>query len=198
MTDELEQRLRAADPVPASVPVDTVRTPRARNLLERTMTDAPITLDPPRSSPPRRWALVAAAAVAVAVIGTTVVVQAGGDDEPTTLALSAAADDAMGMCIQVTPETLADGAPVAFEGTVTSVEGQTATLSVDRWFSGGDADEVTVTGPSENETALLGGVPLEQDGHYLISAIDGVVRSCGMSGEVSPELQTLFEDAFGG
>ena len=53
-----------------------------------------------------------------------------------------------------------------------------------------------VTGATENETALLGSVVFEDGGHYLISAGDGEVRSCGLSGEVSPELQAIYDEAF--
>jgi hypothetical protein len=201
VTDELEQRLRAADPVPATVPVDSPRSPRARTLVEHLMTDAPITLDPSRSPRKRRW--VAAAAAAVAVVAALGVVALTSDDDgsgtPSSLALSTPGSDMMGMCMQVTPESLRDAAQVAFEGTVTEVDGRIATLSVDRWFAGDAVDEVVVTGPDENETALLGGVVLEDGGQYLVSARDGEVLSCGLSGEASDaNLQALFEAAFPG
>ncbi|MGH9276018.1 MAG: hypothetical protein ACRDZU_15345 [Acidimicrobiales bacterium] len=200
MTDELEQRLRAADPAPATVPVDSPRSPRARSLVEDLMTDTEISLDPPRSTRPRRWALVVAAAAAVVAVG--VAVNLAGDDSsdaPSSLALSVPVEDAMAMCMQVTPESLRDASQVAFEGTVTQLDGRVATLSVDRWFAGDEVDEVVVTGADENETALLGGVVLEDGGHYLISAGDGEVRSCGLSGEASDaNLAAIYDEAFGG
>jgi hypothetical protein len=200
VTDELEQRLRAADPVPATVPVDSPRSLRARTLVEQLMTDSEISLDPPRSAGPRRWALVAAAAAVVVAVGVAVSLS-GGDDgggAPSSLALSVPAGDAMAMCMQVSPELLRDADQVAFEGTVTQLDGRVATLSVDRWFAGEEVDEVVVTGAAENEVALLGGVIFEDGGHYLISAVDGDVRSCGLSGEVTPELQAIYDEAFGG
>lgn len=199
MTDELEQRLRAADPVPATVPVDSPRSPRARTLVEYLMTD-PVTLDPPRSQRPRRWAMVAAAAAAVVAVGVAVSLSGDdSDDAPSSLALSVPAEDMMAMCIEVTPEILRDASEVAFEGTVTELDGRVATLSVDRWFAGDEVDEVVVTGADENETALLGGVVLEDGGQYLISAGDGEVRSCGLSGEASDaNLAALYDAAFGG
>ena len=146
-----------------------------------------------------RSAIVAFVAV-VAVVG--VVAFAGGDDDDpapaAAVALRAEAEDpTMGMCIEVTPATLRDGAELALRGTVTSVDGTTATLAVSQWYLGGSAEEVTVTGPQEVETALLGGVPLEQDGDYLLVAVDGVVRSCGQSGEATPQLEALYAEAFG-
>lgn len=199
MTDELEQRLRAADPVPPTVPVDSSRSPRARTLVEHLMTETPISLDSPRATRPRRWAIVAAAAAVVLAVGVAVSLS-GDEDGGTSLALTAPDDGTtMGSCIQMTPEILRDAAQVAFEGTVTEIDRSSATLSVDRWFAGEEVDEVVVTGPDGAETALLGGVVLEAGGQYLISAQDGAVLSCGMSGEASDaNLEGLFEAAFTG
>lgn len=202
MTDELEQRLRAADPAPLTGPIDPARSPRAQALVEHTMTstDDPIPLDHRRAPSRRPLALVAAAAaVVLVVVGAAVVL--GGDDEDAepAVALRAEYEDptVMGSCIALSPDTLRDGAELAFRGTVTSVDGHDATLSVSTWYLGGSADEVTVTGPAEVETALLGAVPLEQGGEYLIVAADGVVRSCGQSGEATPDLEAVYESAFG-
>lgn len=202
MTDELEQRLRAANPVPPTVPVDRARSPRARTLVEHIVTDTHAALDTEPTPRARRWPLLAVAAAAVvAVVGVAVVV-ASDDDAPVTddaLSLTIAAEDPMAMCIELTPETLGDpGVELAFKGTVTSVDGDQATLRVDEWFRGGDAEEVTLTAPAEAETALLGAVTLEEGAAFLISAADGAVRSCGQSGPLSPELEALFTEAFDG
>jgi hypothetical protein len=145
---------------------------------------------------------VLAAAVAVAVAGVAgAVALTGDDDEPAVepIALAAVPDDATAMCIELTPETLGDpGVELAFKGTVTAIDGDQATLAVEQWYRGGTADEVTIAGPADNEVALLGAVPLEDGESYLVSASDGVVRSCGQSGLVSPELQAIFDEAFGG
>jgi len=202
VTDELEQRLRAADPVPPTVRVDSARSPRARTLVEHIVTDAPTALDTEPTQRPRRWPLLAAAA-AVAVAGVAgAVALAGDDDEPGAepVALTSVVEDpVMTSCIELTPETLRDsGVELAFRGTVTAIDGDQATLTVDAWYLGGSADEVTVTGPPEDDVALLGAVPLEDGESYLVSASDGVVRSCGQSGPASPELQAVFDEAFGG
>lgn len=200
MTDELEQRLRAADPVPPTVPVDSARSSRARTLVEHIVTDT-AALDTEPTQRPRRWPLLAAAAALALVGGVAVVVAGDDDDTPDAepLALSVAPDDIMQSCIELTPETLGDpGVELAFKGTVTAIDGDQATLAVDTWYRGGTADEVIVTGPAEAETALLGAVPLEDGESYLISAADGLVRSCGQSGPASPELEALFDEAFRG
>ena len=125
------------------------------------------------------------------------------DDEPAsrdTVALTSVAEDPLTtICIEVTAETMRDsGIELAFQGTVTSIDGDQATLAVDTWYLGGDADDVTVTGPPEGDGALLGAVPLEDGQSYLVSASDGTVRSCGQSGPTSPELEAIFTEAFGG
>lgn len=203
MTDDLDQRLRAADPAPPGVPVDPADSPRARTLLEHLVTDDLISLDSPPAASRSRRLLAAAAAAAVVVVGGGIAVLGGGDDAeppaaPTELALSVAADDPMQMCLEITPEAVAATAEVAFAGTVTSVDGEVVTLRVDRWFVGDEVDQVVVTSPAEAETALLGGVALEVDGEYLISAAGGAVQTCGVSGIVSPELEAIYEDAFAG
>jgi hypothetical protein len=199
VTDELEQRLRAADPVPSAVPVDSARSPRARTLMERAMTDTQTTLDRPQAPRSRRWVFAAAAAVA-AVVGVGVAVTAGdgGDGAPTTLALTAGADDALASCLAITPDILRDASEVAFAGTVVEIDGAAVTLSVDRSYKGAEVDQVVVTAPPESNVALLGGVTFEDGGHYLISANGGVVGSCGLSDVASPQLEALYEDAFTG
>lgn len=201
MTDELEQRLRAADPVPPAVPVESPRDQRARTLVERIMTDTQdlLTLDPPPDHRSRRWLAVAAGvAAAVAITAGTVAVSGGGDEEPTSVALSLPADDMMAMCLEVTPETLRDVASIAFEGTVTATDAETTTLAVDRWFAGEEVDEVVVTTPDGSDTALLGSITFEAGGTYLVAAADGEVRSCGLTGPSSPELSAIYDDAFAG
>jgi hypothetical protein len=95
---------------------------------------------------------------------------------------------------QFDPAFLAE-MPIAFEGTATEVGDDRVTLEVDRWFKGGDADEVTLTAPAGLE-ALIAGIDFQEGTSYLISATDGTVNYCGYSGEVTPELTAGFEAAF--
>jgi len=137
-------------------------------------------------------------AVAPFVAGLSILLAAcsstgGAESEP--LELSAGASDAMASCLAFDPEILAD-MPVAFEGTVTAVDGDQVTLDVDQWFKGGDAGEVIVTAPQGLE-ALIGGISFEEGEQYLVSASQGQVNYCGFSGEATPELRAGFEAAFG-
>lgn len=118
---------------------------------------------------------------------------AGADD---TLALTA--DGSMaGKCAVPNAETLA-GFDTAFAGTVTSLEGGTATLSVDEWYAGdGEASTVTVDAPNESLEDLLMAVDFQEGKSYLVSADGDRVTLCGFTAEQNPELQALYDEAFG-
>lgn len=113
-----------------------------------------------------------------------------------TLALTA--DGSMaGKCAVPSAETLASF-DTAFAGTVTSLDGGTATLSVDEWYAGDQADTVTVEAPSQALQDLLLAVEFEEGTSYLVSATDGRVTLCGFTAEATPELQALYDEAFAG
>jgi len=136
--------------------------------------------------------LLGTAALAFAACSTS-------ESEPTPtpeppLELSAGEGDAMMSCLAFDPAFLAE-MPVAFEGTATAVGDDRVTLEVDRWFKGGEANEVTLVAPAGLE-ALIAGIDFQEGTSYLISATDGTVNYCGFSGEVAPELTAGFEAAF--
>ncbi|MCO6503465.1 MAG: hypothetical protein J5I28_10330 [Acidimicrobiales bacterium] len=189
MRDELRERLARLDPMPPGVPTKPMTTPSSRQLLEEVMS----THVEERTSN-RRW-LPAAAALAV-VAGIAAAFALGGGNAAQPLVLSAGHDDPMAMCIQFSVEELAK-APLAFEGVVTSADGETIELDVARWFKGGDADTVVLEAPAGME-ALIGGIPFEEGGSYLITAYDGTVNYCGFSGPATADLRAAFDEAFGG
>jgi hypothetical protein len=102
-----------------------------------------------------------------------------------------------GKCAVPSAETLSTF-DTAFAGTVTSFEDGTATLAVDEWYAGGDAATATVTTPGKDLAALLMAVEFEKGKSYLVSATDGRVTLCGFTGETTPELQALYDEAFAG
>lgn len=140
----------------------------------------------------KKFALVPVTAALALVLSAC---SAGGESEP-PLELSAGEGEGMMSCLAFDPAHLAQ-MPVAFEGTATAVDGDRVTLKVDRWFKGGDADEVVLLAP-QGLDALIGGIAFDTGGQYLISATDGQVNYCGFSGEATPELQAGFEAAFPG
>jgi hypothetical protein len=163
--------------------------------------NTPVTDRPEAAPEPKRnsWLLgVAAAAALVVAVGGAIALTGGGEDPVASgppLELSAGGEDPMAMCIVFSVEELAK-APVAFEGTVTSVEGETITLTVDEWFKGGDAAQALLHAPAGME-ALIAGIPFEVGGQYLITAYDGNVNYCGFSGPSTAELRSAYEQAFG-
>lgn len=146
---------------------------------------------------PNRWLPAAAALLVVA--GVAAAFALGGGSPVTAsdpLFLDAGHDDPMAMCIVFSVEELAK-VPLAFEGTVTSVDGSTVELEVINWYRGGDADRVVIEAPTGME-ALIGGIPFTVGGDYLITAHDGTVNYCGFSGPATPDLRAAFQAAFGG
>lgn len=152
---------------------------------------------PTRNRPTRRsLALATAAAVVVLAVAVPALIR---DSSPEALAgppleLSLGEGPGMAMCIEFDVAILAQ-AEVAFEGTVSSVDGETVALDVDRWYRGGDAATVSLTAPG-GLVALIGGIDFVAGNQYLITATDGVVGYCGYSGQSTPELRSAFDSAF--
>lgn len=197
--DSLRSRIQRIDPVPADVAMEPATTPSSRERLEQIMS---IDTDPSPEATPSRWhdhrvrlaGIGAAVAVAVAVVGLAVT---GGDSDTggEPLALDLGSSSALSSCLAVDAATLATTSP-AFSGTATSVEDDMVTIDVDRWYAGGDADQVVLHAPA-GEPALIDGFEFEAGGRYLITAAEGTVNFCGFSGPATPELEALFEEAFG-
>jgi hypothetical protein len=146
-----------------------------------------------QSNGPIRY-LLGAAAIAVLVLGGLALFNSEPVGPP--LVLSLGENDALASCIQVSAEVLAE-APLAFSGTVSAVEGESVTMGVDEWYVGGDASVVELTAPAGLE-ALIGTVDFVEGESYLISAYDNTVNYCGFSGPATPELQAVYDEAFGG
>ncbi|MEQ1699634.1 MAG: hypothetical protein ABMA25_05970 [Ilumatobacteraceae bacterium] len=197
--EELQQRLRRIDPA-AGMSIDPVHGPRAAALMEQIM-NTPTHIEDPAGSarPVRRWprfALAGAAALALAGVG--VVALGGNDDDSesaTSVRYSLAAFDPMAMCLMVSEQVPAPGT-VAFRGTVGEVGDATVTLDVADWF-GADGTDQVVLSLADAGSPALDGVEFAAGGEYLVAVTDGVVQTCGMSGQASPELEALYAGWFG-
>lgn len=199
MNDALFDRLQAADPCGPDVAVDPVSSPPALELLEQIMQTIPDVPSTNRSTSraTRRWfvaggGLVAAAAAAVGVA----VVTGGGGTQAAALELALPATDPLTAMCAVFDESILATMPVAFAGTVTDVTPTQVVIEVDRWYTGGDAETVEVTVP-EGFSPALDGIEFVDGERYLVTAVDGAVTSCGMSGAATPEFEQSFERAFG-
>lgn len=201
MNDELRERLARIDPMHPGVPARSVTEESSRLQLETIMTTPTRERTASPAASNRNWIpAVAALAALVVAIGGFVAFEGGPGDTPQAAApieLDAAGEDPMASCIVFSPEELAKVAEIAFEGTVTAVDGAEVTLAVDRWFKGGGgATEVILNAPLGME-ALIGGIPFAVGEQYLITAQDGNVNYCGFSGPATPEYRAAFEAAFG-
>ena len=219
MNDELREQLRQLDPMHPDVSVEPLTTPSSRARMETIMNTPLIDQDRstndsgrPVNRTPRHtaiegrsrksWTLLAGvAAAAIVAVGSAVVIgNSGGDDGSQVAAgppleLSLGDSDATSMCMMFDVAILADMSP-AFAGTAIAVDGDTVTLDVDRWYTGGDAGTVVLHGTGGS--AALDGMTFETGQRYLITAAQGNVNFCGFSGPATPELTSAFDQAFGG
>ena len=200
MTDDLRQRLRAADPVATVAPDPS----RIRTLAEATMSTTLDDTGTTSTSGGRRTGTglrVLAAAAAVAALGTAGLLVLGPDDEqpaaaPETLELTLPAGDVMSSCIQYSVEFLAD-MPVAFSGTAAEVGDGTVRLEVDTWYRGGTADVVELENPTGPMTSI-DGIEFTAGSRYLVTATDdGTVNGCGYTAPWTEPMAQDFATAFG-
>ena len=207
--DELRQRLQASDPAASLPPADPDRVAR---LLEDVMSTELTTENREtgtRDRSPLTWLVAAAAAVIIAGVGLFAVMQLNDDPatpvattpattEPTVTHLSAPDAAAYSAkCMVPNPEVIA-AQTVAFDGTVTSIAGDTVVLTPTTWYAGEPTDTVEVQAPSADMQQLLSAVHFEQGGRYLVSATDGRVTLCGFSAAYSDDLAAIYTQAFPG
>ena len=186
---ELRMKIQALDPITSDVAIRSVDDPSSHELLEGIMET---NTESSRRGPARY--LIGAAAVVALVLGGFVLFNGADTPAEPPLALSLGEPDALASCMVLTADVL-DDVPLAFAGTVTGIEGETVTLSVDEWYVGGDASSVELSAPSGLD-ALIGSIEFTEGDQYLISAYDGVVNYCGFSGPATPELQAVYDEAF--
>ena len=168
---------------------------------------------------PLTWLVAAAAVVVIAGVGAFGLTNRGGDELPIagdgpTTGTSAGPDDPVvvaavaeltapaaaattGRCA-VPSAALVATQSVAFQGTVTAITDGVVTLSPSSVFAGKVAPSVDVTATAADLRALIGAAKFEVGGSYLVSATDGRVSVCGLSGPATPRLQQLYSEAFGG
>lgn len=200
MTEDLRERLARLDPMHAGVSTPTATDESSRHLLENIMS-TPLKEETETAPAPRRTWTIAVAAVAALVLAVAGgIAFTGGRDTPPVasgdvLELTAANDDPLASCIVFSPEELDRVAETAFAGTVTAIDGDRVTLNVDSWYRGEEVAQVALIAPPGME-ALIGGIPFETGGQYLISAQNGTINYCGFSGPLTPEYRVGFETAF--
>jgi hypothetical protein len=206
--DDLFDRLHASDPAASLPPADPERVAR---LLEDVMSTELTTENRETGTHgrgPLTWLVAAAAVMIIAGVGLFAVLNHDEDPaapptakdttltEPTVTELTAPDTAQPARCMVPNAEVLAQQS-VAFDGTVTGIEGGVVTLAPATWYAGEPTDLVRIQAPSQEVAELLP-VNFEEGGRYLVSATDGVMTVCGFSAAYSAELAALYEQAFPG
>ncbi|NII52161.1 hypothetical protein [Frigoribacterium endophyticum] len=184
--------MRDADPVSDLTPLPAWQLER---LKETAMTTTTTTPAPARNR--RRLFAVAgiSAAAAAAIIGGVVLTGPGSTGGGVTALSAPAAGGPAAMCAEVTPEALASST-LAFRGTVTSTADGLVTFRVDDVFTG-DVEQTVTVSQGDSDVPVDGAAPVFEDGGtYLVSTTENVIQSCGLTGEDSPELSSLYDQAF--
>lgn len=137
-----------------------------------------------------------ASLVALLVLGAcSQTVETGGtprSETPVTLQLPAAG---AGRCMAPSVDRLAQ-ADVAFDGTVDKISGTNVEMRVDSWFTKGADESVIIT--TLRGTRTTEAIPIFRRGdRYLVAAAGTTVIVCGVSDVWSPELEMLYQRAFG-
>lgn len=202
--DPLQRRLRAADPAASLPPAPTDRT---RRLLEDVMHTEPTTetrATGTRHRGPLTWAVAAAAVVLIAGVALFGVLR--HDDDPA--APPTAADSRSVTELAAPPSTAYDARcmvpnadvlaqqTLAVDATATDVLDGVVTLAPTHWYAGSPTELVTVQAPPEQLQDLVGAVDFHEGGRYLVSASDGQVTVCGLTGPWSRRLAALYDAAF--
>jgi hypothetical protein len=219
--DDLRALLRGGDPAGSLSPAD----PAALAILLEDIMSADLDVRPDVDEGSRAtgthgrnrltWLVAAAAAVMIAGAGGVAISGLGNDKatpsagHQTTSPGGTELDASAPLAGQTTALGVADQqgkcrAPdagvlsqydQAFQGTVTSVEGDTVTIDTTEVLNGEVGETVQVTAPQSVFNAMIGMVNFEVGESYLVAAYDGQLSMC-YTGSATGNLRAPFEKAF--
>lgn len=190
--EDTRRLIARADPSASLAPL---RGDEVARLLEVTMTNTTTpTNSASRRSNRRRWVIGGASGLAAAAAAAVVIPLAAGPAIGATSLEQPASGGPAAMCAEVTADAIASY-DTAFSAQVASIDGGTVTLTVQDRLHGDMKNTVTVP---QGDGAGIDGAPLVfvDGGDYLISTRDGMIITCGVSGENTPELSSLYQQAF--
>ena len=190
--DEME-RLRRADPVDgASLPSPT--DPEARALFEEiTMADTKTTTpirERTAAAPSQRRKTVLVGGLAAAVIlvlAISALTRDGDDPSPSSPPVAngpiTPGGPSSASCVDVYDLATLEHRELAFDGTVTSVEGDNVSFAVGRWFRGGDQATITLRGAAvlSGLTSAGASTGLAPGTRLLVAGDGGFAWACGFS-----------------
>ena len=150
------------------------------SVQEVTMTDTEADRAPRRRFPaPRPFAIVGAGAlVAAIVVAFTVLGPGSSGITPTP-----STDPGVAQCVETySLETLRKRG-FAFDGTVTTIDGDDVTFAVNAAYRGASGGEVTLTAMGMTGVSITsaGGPNLQVGGRYLVAGDDRFVWACGFT-----------------
>lgn len=199
---DLDALLRAADPWPATRPVDPAIPARALALVEKELPMSESTPAPRRRLGRRGAVAIAISLAALALVGGTAIVRTTDGGPNVATGNGRAVGDAFASCLAFSLDVLARQ-PLAFDGTVTAVDGDEVTFDVERWFRGGEGDTAVTraAGLVSGAPELNGGVGFVEGGRYLVSGeqADGAIvpAVCGLTMEYDSDMAADWATAFG-
>lgn len=187
--------LRAADPLRAGdVPEDTAGS-HARALFQEVIemdTQQRGDTKSPSARRPLAWVAAAVAASAALVAGFLFL---GRGEE---LVVGGQPVGSAASCVETYDLVTLANREVAFDGTAASIDGDQVTFTVNRWFTGGTGDDVTLTAMGLTGVTSAGGPVLELGTRYLVSGSGGFVWACGFTMTYDSAIADEWAQIFGG
>lgn len=194
--------VRRSDPVePDQLPTDTSGL-HAQMLFEKITSSDPLerpaTERPIRSRAPRLAIGMGSAVVLVAaVVGVSVALRGGSGVDNIVGGVPIASP---AMCVETYSLEALANRDIAFDGTLTSIDGSDVTFEVNAWFIGGKGDSVTL-----DAAGAVGGVtpisgesePFQIGSRYLVSGSDGFVTACGFTMTYDTGIAAQWAEVFG-
>jgi len=189
--------LRQANPVSADrLPSAKLARVRAR-VQENVMTDNQPSADRGWAERRRRRAVGVAGVAAAAAIAIAVVAFGLGGQLP-GVTPGSSNGGGIGLCIQYDQDQLAQQ-EYAFDGTVTSIDGESVSFAVGTSYQGDVAGTVTLTEVGLGGGVTLGGslVGFQVGDRYLVSGSGGVITGCGYSQAYDAATAAAWASVFG-
>ena len=184
--------LRGADPVDVDrLSSASLARIRAR-VSEDVMSTNTITREPGRT---RRLG-IAAGVAALAVIALAVAFIGGGSAP----GVVPGASGGIASCVEPYSPTAVANRAFAFVGTVTAIDGERVTFSVDRAFRGAEAGTITLDAPGMTGTTITsaGGPNLAVGERYLVAGDDHFAWGCGYTQPYDDAVAAEWAAALGG
>jgi hypothetical protein len=187
--------LRAADPVD----VDRLSSASLARIRARVSEEVTTPPHPQRTMP--RWARTLSLATGLAAVGALVLVLAfGGRDLAPGIVPGGSDGPGSAVCVEPYSRTAITRRTFAFEGTVSSIDGERVTFTIGAAYRGAAGTSITLDAPGMTGTAITSGSGprLAVGQRYLVAGDDHFVWACGYTQPWDPTVAAEWEAALGG